>query len=154
MKRNRSLLLALTMSVLAPLPLLAQSGPPPGGRGGAMTARLLLEQGSVEYLVAKAADLQLTAEQTAQLQAIGSKWAEATKQSREQIRAEMPQRGQGGDREAMMQRMQELRPRMEKLREEDQKALDEALGLLGAEQQTKAKALLEERAQNARPRRG
>ncbi|HEX6134216.1 MAG TPA: hypothetical protein VFZ24_09635 [Longimicrobiales bacterium] len=154
MKRNRTLLLALAISALAPLPLLAQSGPPQGGRAGAMGARLLLEQGSVEYLVTKAADLQLSSEQTTRLQAIGAKWAESTKTSREQIRAGMPQRGQGGDREAMMQRMQELQPLMQKLREDDQKSLDEALQLLGEEQQTKAKALLDERARNARPRRG
>jgi hypothetical protein len=153
MKRGKTLLTALAVSMLAPLPLLAQTADQPQRRGGMMAARLLVEQGSVEYLVTKATDLQLKADQTTQLEAIGVKWAEATKGSREQIGAAMPQPGQTPDREAMMQRMQELRPVMEKLREDDQAALDEALKLLDAAQQTKAKALLEERAQNARPRR-
>ena len=123
--------------------------------GGAMSARLLLDQGSVEYLVTKAADLGLTTEQKTGLEAIGVRWSAATKESREQIRTRLPQRGQGagGNREEMMQRLQEMRPFAEKVDEEDRKTLAEALGLLNEEQQTRAKALLEERRQNARPRR-
>lgn len=158
MKHGRSLTMALAVSLLAPLPLLAQGGGQ-GGRGpagGVMSARLLVEQGSVEYLVTKAADLELTSDQTKQLEAIGAKWSEATKESREQIRGMMPQPGQaaGGDREAAMQRLQQMRPIAEKLDEEDRKALGEALALLNDAQQTRAKALLDERRQNARPRRG
>jgi hypothetical protein len=156
MKRGRSLVMALAVMVLAPLPLLAQGGGQGAGRGmgGAMSARLLLDQGSVEYLVTKATDLTLDADQTKKLTDLGAAWAASTKDSRETIRKEMPQPGQGmGDREAMMQKMQALQPVMQKLAEDDQKSLDEAMKVLSAEQQTKAKTLLEERRQNARPRR-
>lgn len=159
MKNGRSLVLALAVLVLAPLPLLAQGGGQ-GGRGGmgggAMSARLLIDQGSVEYLATKAGDLALTAEQKAGLEAIGVRWSAATKESREEIRTRLPQPGQaaGGNREEMMQRLQEMRPFAEKVDEEDRKALAEALTLLNEEQQTKAKALLDERRQNARQRRG
>src|SRR5690606_16207557 len=97
MTRSRTVLMALALTMLAPLPLLAQGGPPQG-RGGMMGARLLLEQGSVEYLVTKAADLQLGDAEKKQLETIGAKWAETTKASRDSIRASMPQQGQGGDR--------------------------------------------------------
>jgi Spy/CpxP family protein refolding chaperone len=157
MKHGRSFTIALAVSLLAPLPLLAQGGGQGrGGMGGMMSARLLVEQGSVEYLVTKAADLELTADQTTQLESIGAKWAEATKESREQIRSMLPQPGQrmGGDRDAMMQRMRQMQPLAQKLNEDDEEALVEALALLDDAQQTKAKALLEERRQSARPRRG
>lgn len=161
MRHGRSLALALAVSLLAPLPLLAQGGGQGGqGRsamGGAMSARMLVEQGSVEYLVTRTADLTLTADQTKQLQAIGAKWAEATREQREEMKALLPQPGQGmggGDRQAMMERMQTLRPLAEKLAEEDRKALDEALALLDDSQKTRAATLLEERRQSARPRRG
>lgn len=157
MKNGRSLAAALAISMLAPLPLLAQGGGQ-GSRGGmgAMSARLLVEQGSVEYLVTKAADLELTPGQTTQLEAIGRKWAASTTDSRAEIRGILPQPGQAAatDREARMQRMQALRPLVEKLAEEDTKALNEALALLDEAQRTKVKALLDERLQNARPRRG
>ena len=156
MKHGRTLALALTVSLLAPLPLPAQGGRQERRGGmGAMSARLLIEQGSVEYLVTKAADIQLTADQTKQFEAIGSKWALETREARERIAAMLPQRSQGTgtDREAMMQRMQEARPLMEKLAADDRAALDSALQLLGEEQRTRARALLEERAQSARPRR-
>ena len=159
MKNGRPLALALAVTLLAPLPLLAQGGGQ-GGRGGmgggAMSARLLIDQGSVEYLVTKAGDLGLTAEQKTGLEAIGVRWSAVTKESREQIRTRLPQPGEraGGNREEMMQRLQEMRPFAEKVDEEDRKALAEALTLLNQEQQTKARTLLEERRQNARPRRG
>jgi hypothetical protein len=53
----------------------------------------------------------------------------------------------------MMQRLEQARPLAEKLTEDDQKALDEALKVLDDAQREKAKALLDERRQNARPRR-
>jgi hypothetical protein len=160
MKRGRSLVMALAVMMLAPLPLLAQGGGMgQGGRGGAgglMGARLLLDQGSVEFLVTKAADLTLDADQTKKLQTIGAAWAEATKESRETVRKEMPQPGQGmggGDRDAMMARFQAIMPLVAKIQEEDEKSLEEANKLLNESQQAKAKQLLEERREAARPRR-
>ncbi|MEX1181780.1 MAG: hypothetical protein WEF86_00995 [Gemmatimonadota bacterium] len=157
MKGNRFFLVAI-MLLAAPLPLFAQGGGAGGGRGGMMSSRALLEQGSVEYLVTHAAHLQLSAEQTSGLQTIGAAWSAATKESREQVSASMPARAQGeaaaGNREAMMQRMQELRPVLQKLTEDDQKALDEALALLSDPQKAEARKLLEERAAAMRPRRG
>ncbi|MGH7448924.1 MAG: hypothetical protein ACRELT_15235, partial [Longimicrobiales bacterium] len=148
MKHGRSLVMVLAVSMLAPLPLLAQGGGQgqtrPGMRG-AMSARLLVDQGSVEYLVTKAADLGLTADQSNGLESIGAKWAASTQESRAQIRTLLPQRGQatGSDRDAMMQRMQQVRPLAEKLTADDQASLAEALKLLDETQQEKARALLE-----------
>jgi hypothetical protein len=155
MKNRRQLVIALAVTLLAPLPLLAQGGAQGrGAMGGVMSARLLIDQGSVEYLVTRAADLTLNEDQRTQLEAIAVKWADATRESREQIKGMLPQRGQAaGDREAMMQRLEQARPLAEKLTEDDQKALDEALKVLDDAQREKAKALLDERRQNARPRR-
>lgn len=155
MKRTRSLGIALAVTMLAPFPLLAQNGSQ-GGRTGAMSARLLVEMGSVEYLVTKAEELKLNGDQKTRLEAIGAAWAEATKATREEIRGMLPQRGQAGsrDREAMRERMQAMRPLAEKLAEEDRKSLDEAVKLLDATQQETVKTLLDERRQSARPRRG
>jgi Spy/CpxP family protein refolding chaperone len=148
--------IALAVTLLAPLPLLAQGGAQGrGAMGGVMSARLLIDQGSVEYLVTRAADLTLNEDQRTQLEAIAVKWADDTKESRERIKGMLPQRGQaaGGDREAMMQRLEQVSPLAEKLTEDDQKALDEAVKVLDDAQREKAKALLDERRQNARPRR-
>jgi hypothetical protein len=161
MKRGRSFLVALAVLAFVPLPLLAQGGGMGGqGRGGmgggAFAARTLLEHGSVEFLVTKAADLQLSAEQSAKLTAIGEAWAASTKEPRTQLSAAMPQPGQamgGGDPAAMRQRLQDIAPVAQKLVEDDEKAVVEAMKLLDEAQQAKAKQLLEERAAAARPRR-
>jgi hypothetical protein len=167
MKASRSFVavlaeVAVLILALAPLPLHAQGGGQRGGvggpGGGMMAARALVEQGSVEFLVTRATDLELTADQTAQLTVIGAAWSAATKESRDRIRAVMPQPGQGmgggGDRQAMMQRMQDLQPVLQQLREDDEKTLDEAMKLLTEPQQARAKQLLTERTERMRPRRG
>lgn len=152
MTRGRSLGMALAVLALAPLQLMAQGTP----RGAApmMGARLLLEQGSVEFLAGRAQDLTLDEAQTVKLKEIAAKWATDTKDARETIRAEMPRPGQGtGDREAMRARMQALQPRLQKLVEDDDRALAEAMQVLDEAQQAKAKQLLDERRANSRPRR-
>jgi hypothetical protein len=153
MKHSRSIMLAMAVTLLAPLPLLAQAGGQGrGGMGGpGMAGRGLVEQGSVEFLVTKAAELGLAAEQKEGLAAIGAKWAEETKPSREKIRAEMPTQGMGGDRQAMMQRLQAIRPLLQELQAEDEKAVAEAMKLLTEAQQATAKKLLEERLTQRRP---
>jgi hypothetical protein len=162
--RGRSLTMAMTLLLLAPLQLMAQAGGQGRGAGqqgpgGAlMTARTLLEHGSVEYLADKAADLQLTVEQAQALKAIGASWSEETKSSRSRIQAVMPAQGQpmggGGDRQALMMQMQELMPVMQKLVDDDGKALGEAMKLLSEPQQATARRLLDERRESMRPRRG
>jgi hypothetical protein len=164
MMRGRSLTMAMTLLLLAPLQLMAQAGGQGRGAGqqgpgGAlMTARTLLEHGSVEYLADKAADLQLTVEQAQALKAIGASWSEETKSSRSRIQAVMPAQGQpmggGGDRQALMMQMQELMPVMQKLVDDDGKALGEAMKLLSEPQQATARRLLDERRESMRPRRG
>ncbi|CAN5893789.1 hypothetical protein BH23GEM9_BH23GEM9_35110 [soil metagenome] len=155
--KSRSIVTALVVMLLAPLPLLAQQG---GGQGrggmaggGLMGARVLMEQGSVEFLTTKAADLQLNEEQVPGLKVIGEKWATDTKEDRAKVLAELPQGGQGagGDRQAMMQRLQGLQPVMQKIREADQLAVTEALKLLNETQQAAATKLIEERRQPRRP---
>jgi Spy/CpxP family protein refolding chaperone len=157
MMHTRSLVIALIVALVAPAAAFAQGGGQgrggPGGPGGLMAARLLLDQGSVEFLITKAAELRLTDEQTAALKTIGAQWSAETKSSRDEVRAALPAPGQagGGDRQAMMERFQALMPVMQKLRDEDQKALDAALELLDASQQAAAKKLIEERSPARRP---
>jgi hypothetical protein len=153
--RSRSIIMALVVMLVAPLPLLAQQG---GGQrggmgGGALAARALLEQGSVEFIATKAAELKLTEEQTTALKVIGAKWSEETKDARAKIAAELPQAGGmgGGDREALMQRFQALQPLFMQLQESDEKAMAEAMKHLNETQQATAKKLVEER--RAAPRR-
>jgi hypothetical protein len=151
--RSRSIIMALVVMLVAPLPLLAQQGGGQrGGMGGAaMAARALLEHGSVEFIASKAAELKLTEEQTTALKVIGAKWSEETKDARAKIAAELPQGGAmgggmgGGDREALMQRMQALTPVMQKLQDDDAKALAEAMKLLDESQQAAAAKMVEER---------
>jgi hypothetical protein len=152
--------LAFATALLAPLPAAAQGGGQgqgrPGGMGGLMAARALLEQGSVEFLAARSAELRLTAGQTAALAAIGEKWAGETKPARDRIRAELPVPGQAptGDRQAMMERLQALAPVMQQLQEEDRRTLAEAMELLDEAQQAAARKLLEERTAPRRPAAG
>jgi hypothetical protein len=147
--RSRSIIMALVVMLVAPLPLLAQQG---GGQrggmgGGALAARALLEHGSVEFIASKAAELKLTEEQTTALKVIGAKWSEETKDARAKIAAELPQPGGmgGGDREALMQRFQALAPVMQKLQDDDAKAMAEAMKLLDESQQAAAAKMVEER---------
>jgi hypothetical protein len=156
MKRIRPLLIAAAVVLVAPLQLVAQQGGQGRPGGGTMGARQLVEQGSVEFLVTKAADLQLTQEQTTDLTAIGTAWAEATKEDRAKLAAELPQPGQGGggDMQAMRDRLQSLMPVMQKVREADEKAVADALKLLNETQQAAAKKLLEERRPQGRGPRG
>jgi hypothetical protein len=161
MIRTRSFVIALAVVLLAPLPAFAQGGGQGqgrpggmGGMGGIAAARALLEHGSVEFLVSKAAELQLTAEQTASLKEIGAKWSAETKPARDRMLAELPQPGQGmggGDREATMQRFQAIMPLMQQLQQEDRKSLDAAMPLLSEAQQAVARRLIEERIPQRRP---
>jgi glutamate 5-kinase len=162
MMRNRSLAVALVALLIAPAAAFAQQGGGmrggmgQGGMGALMAARNLLEQGNVEFLLTKATELQLTAEQSAALKSIGEKFASDTKEPREQLRSVLPQAGQGmggmggGDMQAMAARFEQLAPVMLKLVEDDQKAVDEALKHLDDGQKTKARELIEAR---IRPRR-
>jgi Spy/CpxP family protein refolding chaperone len=159
MMRMRTLTLVLAVLLLAPVPLLAQQRGGMGQQGpgaGLMAARAVLEQGSVEYLASRAADLQLTDEQAGALKAIGEEWARDTKPARDQVRSALPAPGQApaGDRQAMMQQMMALMPVMQKLVEDDEKAVAEAMKALSEEQQATAKKLLEERREAMRMRRG
>jgi hypothetical protein len=161
---GRPVRIAIALLLLAPLQLMAQTGGQGRGAGqqgpgGAlMTARTILEHGSVEHLLEKAADLQLTAAQAQTLQQIGAAWSEETKASRTRIQAVMPAPGQpaggGGDRQAMMMQLQELMPVMQKLVDDDATALEAAMKLLSEAQQATARRLLDERRESMRPRRG
>lgn len=165
--RTRTLVLALAVAALVPTSAFAQQGGQGGmgrgmggqGMGGLMAARNLVEQGNVAFLAGRS-ELQLTAEQTAALRVIAERWDAETKEAREQVRPLMPAPGQagagmggmgGGDRQAMMQRFQELAPVIQKLVEDDRKALDEAMKHLSEAQQATARRLVEERNQPRRP---
>jgi hypothetical protein len=166
MARTRTLVAALALTLLVPAMASAQQGGGMGrggmggqGMGGMMAARNLVEQGSVEFLVSKAADLRLTEEQSTALKAIAAKWAEDNKEPREQLRPLMPQQGQGmgggmgggGDMQAMRARFEQMMPLMQKLVETDEKAMEEALKHLDETQQATSRRLIQERNQPRRP---
>jgi hypothetical protein len=164
MMRSRSFIVALAVLVLAPVAASAQQGGMGRGgmgqgMGGLMAARNLVEQGSVEFLLSKGTELQLTAEQSAALKTIADKWTADTKAPREQLAPMLPAGGQavaamgagGGDMQALRQRFEQMAPVMQKLVEDDQKAVADALKHLGETQQAAARRLLEERNQPRRP---
>ena len=165
--RTRTLVLALAVAALVPTSAFAQQGGGQGGMGrggmggqgmaGLMAARNLVEQGNVAFLAGRS-EMQLTAEQSAALRVIAERWDAETKEAREQVRPLLPQPGQagpggmgGGDRQAMMQRFQEMAGVIQKLVEDDRKAVDEAMKHLNETQQATARRLLEERNQPRRP---
>jgi hypothetical protein len=161
MMRTRSLAVALVIALLAPAAAFGQGGQGrggmgQGGQGGLMAARNLVEQGNVEFLLTKAADLQFTAEQSAALKVIADKFTADTKEPREQLSAVLAQFGQGmggggGDMQAMRGRIEQIMPMAMKLAEDDQKAVEEAMKHLNDGQKAKARQLIEERNRPRRP---
>lgn len=109
-----------------------------------------LDQGSVQYLVTKRSELQLTADQVAKLTAIGRRWSEATQASRDALRSAVGQAGQQmqrreGDRQQLQAQFQRILPHAMLVQQEDMKAFEEAMRLLQPEQQRRSKALIEAR---------
>ena len=82
-------ILGVAAALLLPLSLVAQA--PGGGRsGGFAAARLLLDQGSAEFLASKAAELTLTDRQEVQLTELATKFKDATNSERERLAAILP----------------------------------------------------------------
>jgi hypothetical protein len=163
--RRRSLTVAFALALLVPAAAFAQQGG--GGRGGMgggqamgglMAARNLMEQGNVEFLMSKAADLQLTAEQSTSLKVIAEKWTADTKEARDQVRPVLGQAqggmggmGGGGDMQAMRARLEQMAPHVQKMVDADRAAMDEAMKLLNDTQKESARRMVEQRNQPRRP---
>lgn len=113
----------------------------------------MLDEGNVQYLLARDKELELTDDQHAKMREIALGWLRATRASRDTLRAVMktdPQTLRGMQQQDMFGRMQQLMPHGLLLVQEDRKALVEVFGLLRPAQQTKAKALLEQRLEGAK----
>ena len=109
-----------------------------------------LDEGSVQYLVTKGADLQLTRDQVVRLNAIGRQWSEATQASRQALRTALQRVGQQAprrdvDRQELQAQLQQILPHAMLVQQEDVKAFEEALRVLQPAQQRRAKALIEAR---------
>ena len=129
------------------------------GRGpGMMGARALIEQGSVGFLASKKDDLKADDALIAKLNEIEKTFAAKTADDRAKLKEGLPQPGQGmnagGDRDAMRDRMQALRPMMDAVTAADEEAKKEAMALLSDEQKKTAESLLQARMEALRPRRG
>ena len=109
-----------------------------------------LDEGSVQYLVTKGADLQLTRDQVVRLNAIGRQWSEATQASRQALRTALQRAGQqvprrDVDRQELQAQLQQILPHAMLVQQEDVKAFEEAMRVLQPAQQRRAKALIEAR---------
>jgi hypothetical protein len=113
----------------------------------------MLDEGNVQYLLARDKELELTDDQHAKMREIALGWLRATRASRDTLRAVMktdPQTMRGMQQQDMFGRMQQLMPHGMLLVQEDRKALEEAFSLLRPAQQTKARALLQQRLDGAK----
>ena len=120
-----------------------------GGRRGAMRGGPEgVQRNIIEVIIAQKADLTLTAEQITSLEPIAKKLDEQNKPVLEEVQK---LRGSGtSPREMSEQQREQMRPLMEKLRENREAALKEAQPVLTDAQRDKLRQLMEER----RPRRG
>ena len=113
----------------------------------------MLDEGNVQYLLARDKELGLTDDQYAKMREIGIRWLRATRASRDTLRATLqtdPQTVRNMQQQDMRARMQQLMPHGILLVTEDSKALEEAFKLLQPAQQTKAKALLQQRVESVK----
>ncbi len=116
-------------------PVDPSSAPGPGGAGRGLLGRI----------VAKSAELGLTADQVAKLTAIGEQLQAKNAALQEQLKAilgDRPERGamrelSAEEREALRAKMEQARPILEQLRENSRAAFEEARAILTAEQQAK-----------------
>ena len=97
---------------------------------------------SVEWLLKSKEEFNATAEQASKLEEISKKFDAETAKLREEFQKVRGEMMGGADRATVMQKM---RPIREELQKKDEAAVEEALKLLNAEQQTTVKQLLETR---------
>ena len=108
----------------------------------------MLDEGNVQFLLARGDELKLTADQHTKIRALAVGWLRATRASRDTLRASLkmdPQRMRAMEQQDMRGRIQQLIPHGLLLVQEDRKALAETFRLLDPAQQEKAKAILDGR---------
>mgnify|MGYP000053028929 CR=1 FL=1 len=137
---------ALAILALALAPAVVAAQDQPRGPGGAMQR---LRRNPVAAILERRADLQLTNEQVAKLEAIRKKLDEQNAPllaKLDEARGNAPGGGAPASdeqREAMRQRMAELRPVLQQVRENNRKAIEEASAVLTPEQRQKVRGILE-----------
>jgi hypothetical protein len=121
----------------------AREGMRPGGRFGASP---------LQFLERHSADLKLNASQLERVKARDEQLQAANRPLLEKLQAARGQRGAQAqaDREAMRQRMQELRPTMEQMRKNSDAAWKDALGYLTKDQANQAEQLRKSEMQQRR----
>jgi len=143
MKTVQSSLLIAALMLTAAAPLAAQQG-----RQGAVDRR---QRSSLEILLDNRAELALTDDQVTKLTALNEKLAETNRIVAEEIR-----KVRGSYRPSNRQEAEQLRdamrPLIEKIEENDRKALEEAEALLTDEQRQKARELVRKAREQMRPR--
>jgi hypothetical protein len=124
----------------------AREGARPGGRFGASPLQFLEQHG---------AELKLDANQLQRVKARDEQLQAANRPLLEKLQAARGQRGAQAqaDREAMRQRMQELRPTMEQMRKNSDAAWKDALGYLTKDQAKQAEQLRKSEMQQRRQQR-
>lgn len=151
---NRALGVALAaVLLLAPLPALGQQAAPTDTTSAAARAPHAPHSG-VDLLLRYRAELQLSDEQIARLQAVAQRLEERNRPLLEQLRAAgIPLRRERRDevhrmtpeqRQALHEKLREHRPTLERLRENMEAAMREARAVLTPEQQERFRALLRE----------
>lgn len=154
--RRTTTFLAVAATLVSVAPAFAQ-----GGGGGRMGRGMMRPpENSVTWIISKKADFNGTDEQIKALELVAKKLDDDTKELRDQILKALPPEGTNvrempdAERQALMAKLQEVRPAREEFNKRDAAAVEEALKLLKEEQQVTVKTLLEERAAAGRGRRG
>lgn len=145
---NRVLLAAALLAAPAPALLAQQPGTPPAaeqqkqGRQGPRPS-------PVAALLEHRAELKLTAQQVARLEAIQRDLEQKNEPFRRQLEAARPQRGERPDgppseeeRAAMRARREQLRPQMEQVRANHRAAMEQVRSVLTEEQRETARQYL------------
>lgn len=148
MKRVHRILLAFALLV-APAPVLAQSPAPQGARAEQHGGR------AAGFLLRHRAELGLSDEQVAHMNAIAARLQEQNRPLVERLRAAgLPMRPQERtrlremtpeQRRELRSKFEEHRPTLQQLRANTRAAVDEARAILTPEQQERARALMRDR---------
>jgi hypothetical protein len=134
MKTVQSCLLAAALLLTAAAPLMAQRGE--------QRATSRVQRNPIEIILDNRAELELTDDQVSQLTAINERLAEANGDVIEEIRKV---RGQTrpASRQDVEQLMEKTQPLLDKIEENNRKALEEAEAFLTDEQKAKARELVQ-----------
>src|SRR5690606_5171472 len=133
MKTVQSGLVTAALLLAAAAPLAAQRG-----EQAAVSRRQL---NALEIILSNRAELALTDDQVAKLNALNERLAEANKPVVEEIR-KVRSRARPSNRQEAERLREAMRPLIEEIEENERKALEEAEALLADEQKVKARELI------------